>query len=67
MYADDLCIASSTPNAIRMALQELSEWCKSVGMVVNVQKTHAMRFRKTGRLNFDMRERRLVLLIVLNI
>ena len=50
-YADDLVITSSKIENIQDALDRLAMYCEDNELRVNVAKTHAMKFRKGGRIH----------------
>lgn len=51
MYADDKAVTA--PNAFNMQrkIEKLIDYCDSLGLVINLQKTKIMEFRKSRRLS----------------
>ena len=48
MFADDLAIAAEDANELQLSLSALAIWCEENEMVVNTEKTKAVKFRKAG-------------------
>ncbi|KAL4233737.1 hypothetical protein ACF0H5_008417 [Mactra antiquata] len=55
LYADDIVIFADTPDSLQNGLTILKEYCDKWKLVVNVQKTKILIFKKGGtiRLNYD--------------
>ena len=51
LYADDLLFFSKSRSDVRQALRVLEKWSKDNGMVVNVDKTKIVKFRRGGKLS----------------
>ena len=50
MYADDLAVASHKLDDVQGALTVLATWCKDNKMIVNIDKSKVVKFRKAGAL-----------------
>ena len=50
IWADDIVLLSETENGLQDLLSKLSEYCEDNELTINVDKTKAMIFNKTGRL-----------------
>lgn len=48
MFADDLVVASPDVEELQRALSALTIWCHENEMVINTEKTKAVKFRKAG-------------------
>lgn len=48
-YADDLILLAKTKYHLQFYLNELSTWCASHGLAINVSKTKVLRFSSGGR------------------
>ena len=47
-YADDIVIAETDIDKLQASLTSLANWCDENGMIVNVEKTKIVKFRKAG-------------------
>lgn len=52
-YADDVAFYSENKAHVEKALKVLETWCDNSGMILNANKTKAMKFRNRGRLKKD--------------
>ena len=50
LYADDLVIYGRSRFHVQQALARLSAYVKEIGLLINMNKTEAMKFRRGGRL-----------------
>jgi hypothetical protein len=50
LFADDICLISTTPAGLQNLINNLQKASKSFGLEVNLDKTKVMVFRKGGRL-----------------
>ena len=55
LYADDIVIFSETEQGLHEGLNVLSKYCEEWKLVVYVNKTKVMVFRKRGRLKRELR------------
>jgi len=50
LYADDIVIFANSKEELQLSLNALYEYCQRWKMIVNINKTKVMVFRKSGRL-----------------
>ena len=50
LFADDICLISSTPAGLQNQINSLEKASDALGLIVNLNKTKVMIFRKGGHL-----------------
>lgn len=53
MYADDIVLCGGNRLAVQIAIRVLEDFCRNKGLVINEDKTLAVKFRRGGRLCKD--------------